>query len=175
MNKFLCVAAVAAFGMFGAQGAFAQSATQNVVLSATVPGYCNIGGLTSAPDAAATIPIVNGMPVTTSPISAGALGNVACNENTTLTLTSANTGLTTTSAAATGFSNKIDYQATANYGTFSQMLDTSVGPTITSAATTTGALGSQTFTVNVTPKSPANTLVQGAYGDTLSVLFTPSP
>ncbi len=44
MKKALTVAATAAISMMAANQAFAQAATQDVDLTATVPAFCTISG-----------------------------------------------------------------------------------------------------------------------------------
>jgi len=183
MKRHLCVAAVAALGLFAAEGALAQTATQNITLNATVPGYCTVGGGGTA-STSATIPVTNGAP-NTAQITVAGLGSVICNENATLTLTTTNggvtsTGTTTPGTPPTGFSNRIDYTAVASYGTntpASATLLTSgtAGASSTvSGANTDGASSGLPFSVKITPSTPAHTLVAGtAYSDTLSVLLTP--
>ena len=178
MRKYLSLAAVALFASFGAGSAFAQSATQNITLSATVPGYCTVGGGASATTASATdIPVTNGTP-DTSLINVSGLGAVNCNENIKLTLTSLNGGVLG-GAGVAGYSNRIDYTASATYSGLTQTLTTSGTPGqssgITAGLSTGGASSSATLGVTITPITPANVLLPGAYSDTLAVLLTPSP
>jgi hypothetical protein len=177
MKRHLCIAAVAALELFGAKGAFAQAATQNITINATVPGYCTVGGGATA-STSATIPVTNGAP-NTSQITVAGLGSVICNENATLTLSTLNGGVTGP-GAVTGFSNRIDYTAAASYGTLTPAtisLTTSGTPGASSAVSSANTDGASStglpFSVKITPATPVHTLVAGAYSDTLSVLVTP--
>jgi len=168
-----------------AEGAHATPATQTITLTATVPPICTINGGASATTAVATtIPILTttDLPDTSTAITVGGLGAVVCNENTQLTLTSTNGGLTGP-ASVTGFDNFINYTATATYGTFpgtgmQQTLTTAHNPGATSgasgASTVVTQTATQSFGVTILPIA-GNPLVGSStnYTDTLVVTFTP--
>jgi hypothetical protein len=177
MIRVRVLAAIAALAAMHAVSSDAEAASQIITLSATVPGYCTVGGGPSS-TTSATVPITALDLPNTAAIPVTGLGAVVCNENTQLTLTTTNGGLTGPAAVA-GFSNRIDYTASATYGSgatsTTQALTTngtagaSAGP---STASTMGASNSQSFTVTVTPIA-ASPLLAGLYSDTLTVLFTP--
>jgi hypothetical protein len=183
MNKsVLKTAAVAAFSMFAASGAYAQSATQTIGLTAFVNAKCTIG--TTVPNQSATGVAGDNILVTTvatahtgatfTPSVSGGNYSVTCTTPNTITMTSANDGLKAASPLAGSFDNFIKYTATASQGVLSANLvaaGTTPGRTITSAATPVAFNGS--MTVDVTTVSNVNPLAPGAYADTLTITLTP--
>jgi len=178
MQKVRVFAAIAAMTMLGCLVSNAQAASQVINLSATVPGYCTVGGSATPAAVSATVPVLaDGFP-NTSAITVTGIGQVACNENVILSLVSTNGGLTT-AGSATGFSNRIDYSATATYagGTGSTVTlpvtNGTAGASATGTTSTVGASATQALSVTVTPSTSANSLVIGNYADVLTLTFTP--
>jgi hypothetical protein len=160
---------VTTFAVLGiAQSAFAQTATQNINLDATVADYCSIAGSPTAADQDRTITVTTGN-VATAALATVTVASVACTKISDLTLTSTNTGLTGPGAVG-GFDNVIHYTAAASFDGAAPSLDTSVGNTVTAA--TTGA-ASGNLTVDITPQANASPMVAGSYADVLVVTLTP--
>jgi hypothetical protein len=174
IKKAFSVAALAAVSMMGATQAFAQAATQDVSLTATVPKYCNIGTPPSAAGATRDIAInTDGSVDTLTAVPNVVAGGVSCNTATSVQVKSLSGGVTTGGTAPAGFTNKIDYTASAKLGTApSASVDTELSPTGT--AVSTGGATSGSLTISVTPKASATPLVAGTgYADTLRVTLTP--
>ena len=177
MKKVIVLAAVAVFSLFGVSGAFAQAANQVVALSANIAATCT---LTGGAGQTAVIPVTSGV-VDTTAINVTTLGTVSCNENATLTLTSANGGLTNaTPNTNPGFVNRIHYQASASFNSvaLTQALDTTgaTGSVTTGAsgATTSGPITNGNLTLSINPLAPVTgSLGIGAYSDTLTITVTP--
>lgn len=175
MRKFY-VAAIAMVAAFvSAGGASAQTATQDINLSATVTSYCTIGGSTSPAALSDTIPVSAAGVVTTTAIN-HTIASVVCNNVTNVLATSLTGAVKLSGAAPSGSSDIIDYTASATFNSATSNLDTATTPTATSSeagslATTTGA-GSGNLTVSITPVQPALPLAPGGYSDTLRVTLT---
>jgi hypothetical protein len=177
--------AVAGFSVLGASGAFAQSATQTVGLSAFVNAKCLIGvsGATLANQFATGVAADNilvptaGTTVaaqTLTPSVSGGNYQVTCTTPNTITLTSANDGIKASAAAAVGFDNFINYTATATQGVLVGSLSTTgtgTLKTITTVATPVAFAGA--MTLNVATVANTNPLLPGAYADTLTMTLTP--
>ena len=105
------------------------------------------------------------------------INRVACNSTMKLEVTSQSGGVTTHVPAPPGFTNVINYTATATIGGISSTIDTSTNPVATgpekgNAATATNPIkGSVTLTI--TPQQPTAPLMPGSYSDALTVKITP--
>lgn len=177
MRTFL-LAGIAACASALAGIAHAQTATQDIVITATVNSACTINNAaTGAPDAA-TIPILASGLVDVTPITPNAApyANVACNGPSNLQLTSLSGGVVNGSPAA-GFGNIINYSASATWNAVSATVNTSTlataaGPEAGTAQPVATAF-SGPLSVTITPIVNALPLVQGAYSDTLRITLTP--
>jgi hypothetical protein len=155
--------------------ASAQTATQDINITANVTSYCTINGITNPAALNATIPVSLGV-VTTTPI-ANTIANVACNNVADVVASSLSGGVTTGIAGPSGTTNIIDYTATAVFGGATSTLNTAtdltaVGTEIGSTGTTTGA-ASGNLVVTITPQTPSSPLAtSAAYADTLRVTLT---
>ena len=176
MRKFLVSVAFALAALSAGTNANAQTATQDIIINATVTSFCTINGLTTgAAVAAATIPVAAGI-VTTSAINYN-IANVSCNNNADVIATSLSGGVKSAAAASPGVTtNIINYTAAATFSGATSTINTATvataaaseaGNTATTASAATGAL-----TVAITPAQPALPLVTGAYTDTLRVTLT---
>lgn len=150
------------------QGAWSQTATQNINLNATVADYCTINGSATGALQSRTITVTGGV-VSTTALTQVSVASVACSKISDLTLSTTNTGLTGPSAV-TGFQNVIHYTAAAAFDGATPTLNTSSGTSAT-AATTGAATG--TLTVDITPIANASPMVTGSYADVLVVTLTP--
>jgi hypothetical protein len=174
IKKAFSVAALAAVSMMGATQAFAQAATQDVSLTATVPKYCNIATPPSAAGATRNINInADGSVDTLTAVPNVVAGGVVCNTASSVQVKSLSGGVTSLTSAPVGFSNKIDYNASAKLGTApTATLDTALSPTGTPVST--GGATSGSLTISVAPKPATAPLVAGTdYSDTLRVTLTP--
>ncbi len=161
-----------------AAAAPASATDQNINITATVNGFCQIAGsLTPVDDS------VNwdGL-VTTGFITATATARtfaVTCNRASNISLTSINGGMTTASAAAVGFDNIINYQAEASG--FATIAAGSTATTATAVgnetlgSATRATPGSANIVVTLTPVVNTNPFVEGSYSDTLRVRIEPQP
>jgi hypothetical protein len=150
-------------------GPMVTSATLTV--NATVTKICTIGGSTTPSSDNATIPIDAAGNVNTTPILK-TYANVDCNTPTSIGLSSANWGVMAGTSAPAAFSNVINYAASATFGGATASINTAARTTTPGTISTAGGtIGSMFLTI--TPITPANPLVQGAYSDVLSIALTP--
>jgi len=145
-------------------------------VTGTINKSCTIEGMAQAGADAAAIDVSAGM-VDTSPI-VRSYANVACNTPSSVLLTSQSGAVITAATPVAGFSNAIDYSASASFSGATAILNT---------ATQSGALGSETGTsvptsgatpggalsVIITPHANLAPLLVGSYQDTLTITITP--
>ena len=158
-------------------------ATQSVTLSANVNGYCSIDDSATGTVREATVTTENGKvknPDTALSLSVGT-SKVVCTGNAKIQLTTTSGGLTSgTTAPPNGYTNKIHYTATATYNGKTETLtttdSTAAGTTTLGAITTAGPQTNMDLIIVVTPTAtPANkALINGLYGDTLTITLTPN-
>ena len=182
MKIRMLAAVAAAMAMMGAGGAFAQSATQNINLSATVAGFCTIDGLASGATRSGTVPassIVNGQ-ATSASVSIGSDSPAVCNTNTLIQIKSQKNGLTSATAASGSFTNKIHYTATATFNGATDTYNTatpsaSAGVFDTGTSTTSGAASGNLAIAVTTQSTTAGSYLVAAtdYSDVLTVQLTP--
>lgn len=151
-------------------------ANRAFTVTGAVAGVCTIGGVAHPAADAATIPISAAGAVDTSPI-ARSYSNAACNTPSDLQLTSQN-GAVTTPASAAGFSNLINYSASASFSGANATLNTALIPTASgsesgTAVTTSGTTPTGSLSVTVTPQANSLPLISGTYLDTLRITITP--
>jgi hypothetical protein len=168
---------IVVFGAALSHAVLAQTAQQQIQISATVPQSCTIGGSDTGVLDTATIPISASGAVVTAPITPAHSPylSVACNMPSTLQLTS-NEGGVKSGTTASGFSNIIDYQASATWNGVPATLDTSLvssaaGPESGNAEPVPAGSGS--LSVVITPEANTEPLVAGNYTDTLFVVLSP--
>jgi hypothetical protein len=157
--------------------ALAQAAQQEIQISATVPSSCTINGASSGVVDTATIGIDASGNVIVSPItpSNAPYVNVVCNAPATLQLKSTQ-GAVKTAATGSGFTNIINYQASATWNGQTATIDTATIATATGQETGTAepvSAGSGDLDVTITPAANAQPLIGGNYSDSLFVLLTP--
>lgn len=177
MRKFLS-AVLAAAALFTTTAANAQTATQDIVIDATVAAACTINNVATGVSDTATININADGSVDTSavtPLNSPYL-NVACNAPSDLQVTSQNGGLTGPAAVA-GFDNVINYSADATWNSVTASVDTSTngGSGAAEAGTAQSVATAHTgnLAVSITPIANSNPLVLGNYSDTLTVTLIP--
>ncbi len=179
MRKFREVASVVAFVVVGASTAQAQTATQDINISATVTAACSINNAATGTAGTATIPVSAAGVVNTAVITAtgSPFANVACNAASFIQLSSLSGGVVNAGAPGSGFTNIIDYTASATWNSVTATLNTST--VATAIGTETGTqqsvptAHSGNLTVSITPLAPSLPLITGAYADTLRVSLIP--
>ena len=164
--------------LFVTDAANAQTATQDINITATVTKACSVNNAATGTAGSATIPItaagnVNAAVITPtgSPFAA-----VACNAPSNLQLTSLN-GALTGPATASGFANIINYSASATWNSITASINTATtagsGASETGTAQAVSTASSGNLTVSITPAANSLPLVLGTYTDTLRVTLTP--
>lgn len=155
----------------------AQAAQQEIQISATVTSSCTINGASTGVVDTATIGIDASGDVIVSPITPtnAPYVNVVCNAPSTIQLRSTQ-GAVKTAATGTGFTNIINYQASATWNGQTATIDTATIPTAAGqeAGTAESVLaGSGDLDVTITPEANSQPLIGGNYSDSLFVLLTP--
>ena len=179
MRSIRQVASVVAFVVVGASAAQAQTATQDINISATVPAACSINNVATGTAGTATIPVSVAGVVNTAAITptGSPFANVACNAASYLQLTSLSGGVVNAGVPGSGFTNIINYTASATWNSVTATLDTSTLATAVGTETGTqqsvATANSGNLTVSITPLAPSLPLITGAYSDTLRVTLTP--
>jgi hypothetical protein len=146
-------------------------------VTGTVSKVCTIGGVATPAADTATIPVSATGVVNTTAI-AKSYTNVACNTPSDLQLTSQSGGVKSTATAPSGFTNIINYSASATFSSATATVNTATTPTAAgpepgTAVSTTGATPSGTMSLTITPQTSAQPLVAGTYADTLTITITP--
>jgi hypothetical protein len=150
--------------------------TSAFTMTGTVAKVCTIGGVSHPGADSATIPVTSGA-VDTSPI-VKSYANAACNTPANVQLTSQNGGVRNATSAVSGFTNVIDYSATATFSGATAPINTATNPSATGpesgpAVPTTGATPSGTLQATITPQANVLSLLSGSYADTLTITITP--
>ena len=179
MRSFFIRAAIAAFAVASAASANAQTATQDINITATVTKACTVNNAVAGTAGTAVIPVTAAGAVTTTTITptGSPFANVVCNAPSNLQLTSLSGGVVNAGTATAGFSKIIDYSASATWGGATATVDTSSTPA--AAGSESGALAAiatanaGSLTVSITPIANALPLIIGAYSDTLRVSIIP--
>lgn len=158
--------------------AVAQSAQQELGISASVPRYCAIAGTATPAAINTTIPISAFGKVDTKQ-QTFTVANVVCNSSIELVAQSVNGGVKSASKAGTGFTNFFNYRGSAQFGKATSTINsakqkTATGPeTGNVAATSKATRGS--LIIRIRPAQPALPLVSGTdYNDTLRITLTPN-
>lgn len=157
--------------------AWAQSAVQDVNVSATVGSSCTINDVTTAWAINTSIPVEGTGRVDTS-LQTFSVRNDVCTGITELHIVSMNGGVRTKSGPAPKFSRVINYRGTAQVGKARSVVRTgakaaATGPEAGSVGVTNGPM-SANLTIALRPQQPANPLVMGSdYEDVLRVMLVP--
>lgn len=179
MRTLVAYAGLVGMALLGTTAASAQTATQDINISATVTKACTVNNAATGTAGSATIPVSAAGAVTTTAITptGSPFANVACNAPSTLQLTSLTGGVKNATSPGSGFTNIIDYQATATWNSVTASLDTSaVGGAAGNESGTGQAVAtanSGALTVQITPLANTLPLITGSYSDTLRVTLTP--
>lgn len=174
------IAATVLLCLLSVPDAGAQSATQDINITATVAGLCTINGLAvGSPVGTAVIATPSGnVDVTPITPTGSPFANVVCNGPSALQLTSL-TGGVLNSSSASGFDNVIDYTASATWNSITASIDTSSVAGASAGANETGTpqsvptAAAGALSVTITPIANAQPLMAGSYSDTLRVTLTP--
>jgi hypothetical protein len=164
--------------MAAASPAFSQAAQQQIQITATVNKACTINGASTGTLDTATIPIDASSNVVTGAITPAnaPYANVICNAPSTIQLKSQNGGMKNTATPPSGYTNIIDYQASAIWNSVTATIDTSTIPTANGTESGTAqpvSAGSGSLQVTINPAANSSPLVGGTYSDLLTVLLTP--
>ena len=179
MRQFVTFVAFVLSGLAIAGSANAQTATQDINITAIVTKACTVNNSATGTPGSATIPVSAAGAVSTSAITptGSPFANVACNAPSSLQLTSLNGAVKNATAPGSGFTNLIDYQATATWNSVTASVDTSTTSGATGPEAGTAQLvstaNSGNLTVSITPLANATPLITGTYNDTLRVTLTP--
>ncbi|MBS0244348.1 MAG: hypothetical protein JSS20_19430, partial [Proteobacteria bacterium] len=115
MRTSLALAGSACLLLVASTGAQAQTAQQDINITATVTKACTVNNSPTGTPGSATIPVTAAGAVTTTAITptGSPFANVACNAPSNLQLTSLNGAVKNATAPGPGFTNIIDYTASA--------------------------------------------------------------
>jgi hypothetical protein len=177
MKKIIISVSAGTFVMAASSAAFAQAATQDVNITATVPKYCSVAGSATPTALNTTIPVSATGTVTTTAQNF-TVNSVVCNTAADVVATSVSGGVRSATAAPSGFTNIINYTGVAAFGSASSTVNTATVPAAAGAesgntAATSGATAGN-LTITVTPAQPASPLIAGTdYSDVLRVTLTP--
>jgi hypothetical protein len=154
-------------------GAATDLGSRAFTVTGTVNSTCTIGGVTNPAADTATIPVSPSGVVTTTAIARSFI-NVACNSPTNVQAISQGGAVKRTGAPPSGFTNLINYSASATFSAATSTLDTATIPSATGVengtiATTAPTTPSGTLSVTITPQAAALRLMSGAYADTLRI------
>lgn len=180
MKNAFGAATVVAISMLSAGQAFAQAATQDIDITATVPGYCRINGSATPGNLSATVPVDAVGAVTTTAIPF-TVTNVVCNTASNVLAELQSGGVKSAAAATAPFTNIINYTGAATLGSATSTINTATVATASAAeagnTASTGGAVSGSLSISVTPHaaSAAAPLVAGSYSDVLRVTLTPIP
>lgn len=143
----------------------------------TVAAACTIGGVYMPAADSATIPVSPSGVVDTSTINRS-FTSILCSAPANVQLISQSGAVKNAAGAVSGFSNLINYSATASFSGASASLNTATIPAASAPETgavssTSGVTPSGTMLVTVTPATSASPLLAGGYSDTLRITITP--
>jgi len=151
--------------------------SRSFTVTGTVSKACTIGGVATPAADSATIPITAGGAVNTAVINKS-YSSVACNAPANVQLTSQSGAVTIASSPPSGFTNMINYNATATFSGASASLNTATNPLASgaesgTAVSTSGSTPSGTMSVSITPQANSASLVAGTYSDVLTISIIP--
>jgi len=161
----------------GASSIPVGGAAPALLVSATVVTSCTISGTPSPAADNVTIPVSANGVVTVAPINRS-YANVVCSSMTTVQVTSLSGAVKRATAPPSGFTNLIDYTASATFASATATLNTAtiagaVGPESGTSAMTSSSTPSGSLLVTITPQTPSLPLATGSYADTLRITVTP--
>jgi hypothetical protein len=165
------------FDVRQSNGALTDLGSKAFTVTGTVNKACTIGGVYTPTADAATIP-VSAVGVVNTTLISKSYATVVCNVLSNVQASSQSGAVKSAATAPSGFTNLINYSATATYSGASSTINTATIATATGVeagtiSATTSATPSGTLSVTITPQTPASKLVKGSYSDTLRVTITP--
>ncbi len=146
-------------------------------ITAIVPKFCSVAG-SFTPGALASTFTVSANGTVTTTAQNYTVNTVVCNTTTDVVATSQSGGVKSATAAASGFTNIINYTGVAAFGTATSTINTATVATAAAAeagntAATSGATSGD-LTITITPAQSASPLMAATdYADTLRVTLTP--
>ncbi|MEQ1719274.1 MAG: hypothetical protein ABL907_25355 [Hyphomicrobium sp.] len=157
-------------------GAATDLGSRAFTVNGTVSKSCTIGGVINPADSTATIPVSTAGVVTTTAIVRSFV-SVVCNSLTNVGAESQSGAVARSGAPPSGFTNLINYSASATFSGATSTLNTATIATATAPesgtiATTASATPSGTLSVTITPQAAASRLMSGSYADTLRIRLT---
>jgi opacity protein-like surface antigen len=150
----------------------AQAADQDINIGAEVSGFCTLTGFTGALDA--TLDTDTSGNVVDENVEVP-VGDVKCNGNTEVKLSSLKGGVFSAVAAPSGFQNRINYVASVTAPTAASVTANKTTPSTTNgtAAFTGGPTNDTNVTVTIDPTLNTDPLVAATdYSDTLTLSIT---
>lgn len=146
-------------------------------VTGTVNKACTIGGVYTPAADSASIPVSSAGAVNTATINKS-YSTVQCNTPSNVQLTSQNGAVRNTGTAPSGFSNQINYSATATFSGATASINTATntaatGPESGTAVSTTGTTPTGSLAVAITPQTNVQRLIAGSYGDVLTITIVP--
>lgn len=167
MKRLMITAVVLALG-----AGSAQAADQDIVIGAEVSGFCTLTGFTG--DLDATLDTDTSGNVVDTDVEVP-VGDVKCNGNTEVKLSSLKGGVFSATAAPSGFQNRINYAASVTAPTAASVTANAATPTVTNgvAAFTGGPTNDTNVKVTINPTLNTDPLVAANdYSDTLTLSIT---
>lgn len=163
--------------VFKVAGAVSFLGSQAFSVTGNVAKVCTIGGTATPTNDTATVPITATGAVATTPI-VRSYANAACNTPSRLQLTSQSGAVLRTGAPPAGFTNQINYSASAGFSSATATLNTATtagaaGPESGTAVSTSGTTPSGSLSLTITPQANSLPLISGSYSDTLRITITP--
>lgn len=146
-------------------------------VTGTVNKACTIDGVYTPAADSATIPVSAAGAVNTATINKS-YSSVQCNTPSNVQLTSQNGAVKNGTTPPSGFSNQINYSASATFSGATATLNTSTniaatGPESGAASSTTGTTPTGSLAVAITPQANAQKLLGGNYADVLTITIVP--
>jgi len=149
----------------------ADAVDQAIILQATVPKYCTIGG-SGSPDHV-TVPILSNGSVDTTEIDKSY--PVVCNAAASVSLTSLSGAMVTAATPIPLFDAFINYRVDTTGFAIVSGVTTNTGGSQSLGSVNTSGPANTNLNVKITPQSNTYPLAGGSYQDTLTISINPLP